>query len=167
MGRPRKPVELKKYEGTYRKDRDAAAEVQQKKIKETALILDATSVSCPKTITDKYCKAYWKKLTQGLLSIGVLSAADIPQIEQLCVCLQKLREVQQVFLETSPFDKDYDDIQKRWIALSNKFDLLGAKYYISPAARSKLKLEDLNIQKAEQDLSKNQNAIEKLLSVKR
>lgn len=160
---PRLPTELKALRGTLNTTREKANPPADKTIKETALILNASSVSCPKTITDRYCRQYWKKLTSGLLSIGVLSAADIPQIEQLCVCLQKLREVQEVFIQTSPFDEDYDAIQKRWLNLSNKFDQLGAKYYISPVARSKIRLDDLNIKKTEQEITKNESVIQQLL----
>lgn len=159
----RLPTELKALRGTLNTTREKANPAADTTLKETSLILKASSVNCPKSITDKYCRQFWKKLTSGLLSIGVLSAADIPQIEQLCVCLQKLREVTQVYIGTSPFDEDFDEIQKRWIALSNKFDQLGSKYYISPVARSKIRLDDLNIKKAEQEITKNESVIQQLL----
>lgn len=159
----RLPTELKALRGTLNTTREKANPAADTTLKETSLILKASSVGCPKSITDKYCRQFWKKLTSGLLSIGVLSAADIPQIEQLCVCLQKLREVTQVYIGTSPFDEDFDELQKRWIALSNKFDQLGSKYYISPVARSKIRLDDLNIKKAEQEITKNESVIQQLL----
>lgn len=164
MARPRLPTELKKLKGTINTTREKREPGIDTVIKNTPMIINATSVSCPKTITDKYCRSYWKKLTNGLLSLGVLSAADIPQIEQLCICLQKLREVQELFASISVTDDNFDLIEKRWLSLSNKFDTLGAKYYVSPVARAKIKLDDLNIRKTEQEIAKNDNAIDALLS---
>lgn len=166
MARPRKPVELKKIEGTYRKDRDAEREKTDLLIQKRADVIfsEDTKVSCPKTIKTKYVKSYWKKLTSMLISIRVLSAADIPQLEQLCIVLEKLREIQEVWIKTTPFDEEYDLIEKRFITLSNKFDILGSKYFISPQARTKLTLDNLTAVKTEQDIKKNENAIDSLLN---
>lgn len=165
-GRPRKPTSLKKLEGTYRKDRD-----DEKNKIEVSLAQDRNiifgkeiKITCPKTITSKYIRAYWKKLTSMLISLQVLSPADIPQLEQLCIILEKLIEVQNVWINTTPFDEKYETIQKLYLNLSNKFDSLGSKYYISPQARAKLTLDILNCKKTEQDIKKNDNAINNILN---
>lgn len=169
-GRPRKPVALKKLDGTYRKDRDAPAESAESALSERpgVLLPDGAKIACPKTLRTKYVRAYWKKLVGMLASMRVLSAADIPQLEQLCVILEKLRELQDVFLRTDPLAEGYDRIQRNYIALSNKFDALGSKYYISPAARSRLVLDNLAIKKTEQDIRRAEDdAVSSLLSARR
>lgn len=166
MARPKKPVALKKLEGTYRKDRDADREKVEKTLarNENILFPDDVRISCPSTIKTTYVRSYWKKLTKMLISLNVLSPADIPQLEQLCIVLEKLREVQKLFIEVSPIDENFEILQKHFISLSNKFDTLGSKYYISPQARTKLTLDNLNCIKTEQDIKKNDNAINSLLS---
>lgn len=165
-GRPPKPIELKKIEGTFRLDRDAEREKASKVIAKADNVIfeKGIRVSAPKSLTTKYVRSFWKKLTSMLINLRVLSSADIPQLEQLCIVLEKLREVQEVWATITPLDESYDRIQKLYISLSNKFDALSSKYYISPQARAKLTLDHLAIAKGEQDLEKNANAIGNLLN---
>lgn len=164
-GRPPKPIEQKKLEGTYRKDRDLQREQTEKQLREapSAMFKPGEKVKCPASITDRYVRNYWKKMTTALIALGVLSYVDVPEVEQLCMTLQKLREVQVTFSTLSPFDEDFDLWEKRYIRLANKFSELGAKYFISPAARSKLRLEDLNIQKTEKELEKASSPLDDIL----
>lgn len=155
-GRPKKPTEIKKLEGTYRKDRDANN--SDVVLKNTEIILTVEKIKCPKSITNSEVKKYFSKLTQGLLSIGVLSGADLPQIEQLCVILQKLKDAQQQFNDASVFDEDFDLIEKRYLRLVEKFDFLAAKYYVSPVARSKIRLDELNIKEKELTVAEKQKS---------
>lgn len=161
-GRPKKPTELKKLEGTYRKDRDS--ENTDVIIKHTSMILDVTKVSVPKSITNAEVRKYYTKLTKGLLSIGVLSGADLPQLEQMCIILQKLKEAQKQFVDASVFDEEFDLIEKRYLRLVEKFDTLSAKYYVSPVARSKIRLDELAIQEKEISVEeKKSSAVSRLL----
>lgn len=161
-GSNKKPVALKKMQGTYRKDRDSKK--ADPVIAQTQIILDVEKVKVPKTITSPEVRKYYKQLTQGLLAIGVLSGADLPQIEQLCLILQKLKEVQEQFIAASVFDADFDIIEKRYLKLVEKFDFLASKYYVSPVARSKIRLDDLNIREKELTVQeKETNAISKIL----
>lgn len=164
-GRPRKPTEQKKLEGTYRKDRDVSADTR---IAETSVIVpEGTRIPVPKTITTKFCRKYFKEVVKNLEVMHVLSRADLPQIENLCITLEKLREVQEIFAQTSPFDEEFDLIEKRFTRLSQKFDLLASKYYISPAARTQLKLQDLNLVKTAQEIKKNESAVSNLLAARK
>ena len=170
-GRPRLPTEYKKLKGTLNTTREknnrSADEVIAKK--PSAIFPEETKISCPKTIRTKYVKAYWKKLTAMLVSIRVLSPSDIPQLEELCIILEKLREVQQIFTDLDPLE-DFDTFertQRVYIALSNKFDQLAGKYYISPAARTKLTLDELNVIKTGQEIQKNESAIGALLGARK
>ncbi|WP_147612316.1 P27 family phage terminase small subunit [Treponema pectinovorum] len=168
MARPKKSVELKILEGTYRADRDSTAKVISDTIKKTEIILDKKNIPCPKTIQDEYVKKYWKKLTRSLLSIHVLSGADIPQLEMLCIILQRIRKIQEE-LESIDYkeSEDIETLEKRYLRFVAKFDSLGAKYYISPQARSKLTLDDLAIVKTAQDIQKKQDGISNILAMRK
>ncbi len=159
----KKPVELKKLEGTYRKDRDSEEEKKQEILKTSPIILQAVSVSCPKSITDKYCRKYWKKLTHDLLSIHDLSEVDIPQIEMVFIHLQTLRALQAKLMMIDVLDESFDEIYERYSKAEKRFSTLAGKYYISPADRAKLKLDELSVLKAEQEVKKD-DAISQLLA---
>ena len=167
MGRQRLPTELKALKGTLNTTREKnkpSADTALAK-KSTAIFPEGTKIACPKTIQSKYVRSYWKKLTAMLVAVRVLSPADLPQLEELCIILEKLRKVQSLFSDLDPLE-DFDTFektQKVFIALSNKFDQLGSKYYISPAARTKLTLDELNVIKTGQEIQKNESAISALL----
>ena len=167
MGRPRLPTELKALKGTLNTTREKNKPSVDTALakKSTAIFPEETKIACQKTIKSKYVKAYWKKLTAMLVSIRVLSPADIPQLEQLCLILEKLREVQKFYSDLDPLEdfEAFSNAQKVYIALSNKFDQLGSKYYISPAARTKLTLDELNVIKTGQEIQKNESAISAIL----
>lgn len=169
---PPKPVALKKLEGTYREDRDGGRAVAETAIHNTAGVLfeKGVKVRVPKSIHTKYVKAYWRKLTAMLIELRTLSPADLPQLEVMCVVLEQLRSLQVILsgdppdiMGITPLDEGYDKIIKTYIALSNKFDSLASKYYVSPEARIRLKLDALTAVKAEQDVIKGSDAISAIL----
>ncbi len=171
MGRPRLPSELKALKGTLnvtREKRNPSADTVIA-TKPDAIFPEGTKIACPKAIKTKYVRAYWKKLTAMLVTIRVLSPSDIPQLEQLCLILEKLREVQSLFSDLDPLEdfEAFANVQKVYIALSNKFDQLGSKYYISPAARTKLTLDELNVIKTGQEIQKNESAISALIGARK
>lgn len=164
-GRPRKPTALKKKQGTYRKDRDKnTSDVQ---IATTSMIIHDASFSVPKSITTEKAKQYYLNLVNGLQEMGVLSGADLPQIEQLCLYLQKLDLAAEQFNNASVFDEDFDAIEQRYSRLVNQFDKLAQKYYISPVARSKIRLDELTIKDKELSVAeKEKSAVSKLLAAR-
>lgn len=166
-GRPRKPVELKKLEGTYRADRDREQEQTQQIITSAPSVIlpEGSKISVPKTIKSKYVKAYWRKLTASLIQLRVLSPNDIPQLEILCLTLEKLREAEQRFSEVELGDMEtYEFLLKAVTKLTSQFNELAKNYYISPTARIKLRLDDLNLVKTAQEIQKNETAIGSLLA---
>lgn len=172
-GRPRKPVALKKFEGTYRKDRDSGKEISERQIKSVpgVIVPPDSKISCPKTIQTKYVRSYWKRLTNNLISMQVLSYNDLPQLENMMLILEKLREAQEQFSLCSFSDvaalANYDICLKIVSKLTQMFNDLAAKYYISPSARSKLTLDLLNIQKTSQEIEKNATGVDKLLALRK
>lgn len=163
MGRIKKPVELKELEGTYRADRDGERKAVQLTIKKTSLLYNKKNIPCPVTITDEYVRKYWKNLTKALLSIHVLSGADIPQLEMMCKILERIRKLQ-TQLDTVEEDIELEEIlERRYLKLVEKFDSLAQKYYVSPQARSKLTLDELNVVKTGQEVAKSADVMTNLL----
>ena len=165
-GRPKLPAELKKRRGTLNVTRDRQSQVRDKKLATlpAAILPPDAKLPVPKTLTDVYVRKFYKRLTAALTGIGVLSPVDLPSVEHLCFVLQNLRAVQEQLRTLSVTDTVYDLCLKRYTLLLLQFDKLGAKFYISPADRSKLHLEELTIKKTEQDIAKNDNAINRLLA---
>lgn len=163
MARPKLPTEQKILQGTYRPYREKGTPTDVQLAKTSVILSDVKSVSCPKTITDKYCRKYWKTLTKNLLTLHVLSSNDIPQLEDLIITLQRLREVNTIYLQLSATDDEYDLWEKRRIRLSTRFEDLASKYYVNPQARSQLKLAELNVIKTGQEIVKEKDVIDSLL----
>lgn len=166
-GRPRKPVELKKLEGTYRADRDKAADEVQSAVRKTAVILDRKSVPCPQSIKDDYVRRYWRNLTRGLLEIHVLSGADIPQLEMMMKILERARSLQRR-LDSGELDEDEEEaVERRYLKAADAFDRLAQKYYVSPQARAKLTLDELNAVKTGQEIAKNADGVSAVLAMRK
>lgn len=166
-GRPRKPPALKKLEGTYRRDRDAPAEAAQAACASAGVLFQpGTKIACPKTLRTKTGRAYWRTLTQTLVSLGVLAAADLPQLEELCLTLEKLVEIRALFSQAEPLGEHWDHLMNSFLKLSKHFDALAAKYYVSPAARSRLTLDALNVAKTAREIER-EDAIGRLLDARR
>lgn len=171
-GRPRKPTELKKFEGTYRKDRDEGKEIAEKKVCAVpgVIIPRDSKISCPKTITSKYVRKYWKQLTTNLIQLQVLSFNDLPQLENMMLILQKLREAQEEFAKCNFTSAEqlgnYDMCLKIVSKLTQMFNDLASKYYISPSARSKLTLDVLNVEKTAMEIKKNVSGVDAVLNLR-
>ena len=143
-----KPIAQKKLEGTYIKCRDADREKAESALSEKKLAFPPDArLRAPKCLTTREGRAYWRNLTQMLIALQVLSPADLPQVEELCVLLEKRNEARDIFLSVSPLDEEYDRLMKAYLKLCAQFDALAKNYYISPAARSKLALDMLNVKK--------------------
>lgn len=173
MARPRKPIEQKKLEGTYRKDRDLKNEIQEKTVAsiDGVIIPKETKLTCPKTITDKYVRSYWKRLTTNLINLQVLSFNDIPQLEFMLQTLEKLRQAQ-IELQSCSLDDEeaierYEQVLKITSKLSTIFNDLASKYYISPQARSKLTLDVLTIQKTAAEIDKQKSGLDAVLALRK
>lgn len=173
-GRPRKPVEQKKFEGTYRKDRDAGRELVEKKINEVPGLMfeKEAKISCPKTIKSRYCKSYWKTLTKNLINLQQLSYNDIPQVENMIIILERLRKAQERLAEYEAFEKEddfenYESCLRVVSKLTQLFNEMASKYFISPAARSKLTLEALNVVKTEQEIKQRESGINAVMNLRK
>ena len=102
-----------------------------------------------------------------LTTFQLLTPADLPELTQMCILLQQLREVYRELGKisiTDDFDR-YDSLTKLSIKIGNRFSELGKKYFISPVARTKLALDSETLKKLSTE-NKERSATSKLLSRK-
>jgi phage terminase small subunit len=144
MPRKRKPVELKKLEGTYRSDRDNGVETYLSNYLEVPANIEA-----PDSIVDNFCREHYKYHVRLLANLKILTLSDIPEIDMMYQMLQNYRKIYET-LQTIDMIKDsetYEMLSNRLLKYGNRFSALASKYCISPTARNKLTLESLSIKK--------------------
>lgn len=161
-GRPRKPTAELQLQGTYRDDR-------HKNRPENNLgsyLQVPEKVTPPDTLKTKYCRDYYSYHVNLLISFGVLTISDLPEIQMIFETLEQYREVFTQLKSMDPLkDLDnYDKMTRLLLKLGMRFSDLGAKYCISPTARNKMTLDVLNIQKSE---TENASVINKLIGKKK
>jgi phage terminase small subunit len=144
MPRKKKPVELKKLEGTYRTDRDNGVETYLSNYLEVP-----TNIEAPDSIVDNFCREHYKYHVSLLANLKILTLSDIPEIDMMYQMLQNYRKIYET-LQTIDMIKDsetYEALSNRLLKYGNRFSGLASKYCISPTARNKLTLESLSIKK--------------------
>lgn len=156
MANRKVPLEIKRLRGTVNVTREKNAEHVEEKLSAvpSCIYQPGDTVPTPKTLKDQYTRKFYKKLTAALISIGVLSPVDLPHVEFLCITLQQLRAVTEKLEDCDILEPNYDNWLRRYNILLERFDRLGAKFYLTPGDRSKLHLEDLQIQEKEKSLEK-------------
>jgi hypothetical protein len=148
-GRPRKPTEQLKLSGTYRKDRHGN--------NADTIISDTLDVPKklipPETITDLYCQQHYEYHTNLLIKLKILTASDLPELELMYCTLQRCREIQKTLstLDMATQLEDYAKLVKILRKESDYFSKIAQKYYISPTARARIKMEQLNLEKAQEE----------------
>ena len=167
MPRPKKPTELKKLEGTYRADRERknpSTDVVINKV-DGVIFQEDVKIICPKSLKTKYVRKFYKTLTSNLIALKVLSAQDLPEIEHMCIVLEKLRDIDTKLIECDFIEDpiNYDRLIKTQSILNKQFESIAGKYFISPVARQKMVLDNFNIQKTAQEIKKEDSAISSLL----
>lgn len=163
-GRKRIPILQKKLNGTFRPDRDSKAEQKEKLLSEICNIDENTTIACPKTITDEVAIEFWNTETKFLINCKILKPQDLPQLESLCKDLQMIRSINAKLdkLEiTDPSNEEIDILLRRKSRLENSYNTKCMKFFVSPADRSKLALDTLDIERKHQE---NQTAISKIIS---
>lgn len=148
MPRQRKTVAQLKKEGTFRKDRHGKREEAENAITALSVFTEETKLIAPASITEKYLKEYYEYHTSLLISLKILNPVDLPELEILYNLLQQLRDIQRALKKTDivkDFDA-YERLTKLQVSVSNQCNKLANKYYISPSARTKLQLDQLELQ---------------------
>lgn len=168
-GRPRKPVALKKLEGTYREDRDGENAVIEQKM---AAILPQKHLKVPKTITNPEVKKAYKNHIELLRSLGGMAEqiADSPILESAYYSLQVAYEYREIMKNP---DLTTDEGMEKWGAAAGiylkfmeRFEKITKDFYLTPKERAKLKLDVLTATEKEQNIQKNQSIIASLLEKK-
>ncbi|MDR1301548.1 MAG: hypothetical protein LBK43_03645 [Treponema sp.] len=150
-GRPRKPTTQLKLAGTYREDRHGK--------NPDTLIADLLNIPGelvpPETLIDTYCREHYKYHTNLLINLKILTVSDLPELELLYLTLQQCRQIRErlATLDMLKEPDDYVRFTRILINLSDYFSKVAQKYYISPTARTKLQLDQLNLEKAKQEES--------------
>lgn len=161
----RKSCALKRLEGTWRKDRDAEAERRDAALAERRIIYPPDArVPCPRSIRSRAARAYWREMAGMLCRLQVLSPADLPQLEELCLVLEKMREAWALLQGLSPSSDGFARLLPLCMKLSKRFDELGSKYYVSPAARSRLALDAIAASQAARESRAEADAIASVLA---
>jgi phage terminase small subunit len=140
----KKPVELKKLQGTYRENKDNGVETYISNYLEVP-----SNIEAPDTITDNFCREHYKYHVRLLANLKILTLSDIPEIDMMYQTLQNYRKIYDT-LQTIDMITDsetYELLSNRLLKYSKRFSDLASKYCISPTSRNKLTLESLSIKK--------------------
>ena len=161
-----KSARQKRLAGTLQ-HRDIVKEQNENAVANSVSFLPGTIIETPSEITDEYVKDFFKSEVNMLTTFQLLTPADLPELTQMCILLQQLREVYKELSKvsiTTEFEK-YDSLTKLSIKIGNRFSELAKKYFISPVARTKLALDSETLKKLTTD-NKERSATSKLLSRK-
>lgn len=169
MANPKLPTELKILKGTYNSTREKQNKSADVEIAKTSVIVkEDEKISVPKTITTKAGRKFYKQVVENLKVLHVLSRVDLSQIETMTRYLERIHQTDEV-IRNIPIE-DVETLQKYsniYNQLTTRFDNLAAKFYITPAARVQLKLNELNAIRTKQEITKNDNAINNLLNMRK
>lgn len=140
MARHKKPIELKKLHGTYRKDRDSGAMSAD----------PVSSLECPELLKDE-ARGEWDRITRQLSANNMLYDVDYPLLVSYCQkigeyynCVKSVQEGG-YFFEIKDSKGQIKSITKNpAVAIGNealKIAIgLAAQFGVSPAARAKIKI---------------------------
>lgn len=130
-GRPKKPIALKRIDGTFREDRDGGT-VEIEHVTE--------DIPAPKTIKDKEAKKLWNDLSSKFTESRMLTDLDLPLLELMCVEYQRYlmyeKEIEKSghvleftnkadhnYLKENPYLKLREKALKRFTEIASKFGM--------------------------------------------
>lgn len=82
----------------------------------------------------KEARAEWRRVLPGLVARAVITDADLPGIENYCLAMGRVREIEQAFNAT-PLDKVLFGMQNRAMQTARQ---LAAEYGLSPVSRARV-----------------------------
>lgn len=149
-GRPRKPVNIKKFDGTFREDREP----------ELAPVADAVSsdmVLDPPSYLSREAKKHWIEYAPKLQKMGTLGTCDLGLFEMLCQSYGLYREMLAALYHNDNNgrsrtmkkylqDRDHNSRNMGELTRLNEFfsqyRALANQFGIGPAARGKIELKN-------------------------
>jgi P27 family predicted phage terminase small subunit len=114
-GRPRKPTQMKKLQGTFRKDRSLQNEMKVDLMKDFEIPDDLPDLG----------KKEWKKITEQLRSAGVLTEVDRGALWALCNEWAKYKEAEEIIRQEGSILL----FGKNKYPMANPREGLSAKYF--------------------------------------
>jgi len=163
-GRPKKPVALKKMQGTYRADRDLKTSHADEILKKS---LPAQPLKIPTWLKDKKVRSAYKKHIELLKLIGAEQTADSPLLENAYFALEKAAEIREMLFNKSPLAEDFEILMKRFSKFYEIYSSTVKDFYLTPSARVKLTLDTLTSQEKEIGIATSQQSIiDKLIKEK-
>lgn len=134
-GRPRKPQELKKIEGTYRKDRDNENRPEFERITRLP--------DCPSYLTTNEAQALWNDVCQQLMRLKILQIVDLPMLAAYCQEMGKYFFYQTYLAKKGEYYESGGKIMARPQVKAAKEALqeaqkLAGKFGFTPADREKI-----------------------------
>jgi phage terminase small subunit len=131
MGRPRKPIEAKILDGTYREDRDGP-------------LPQAVFEGVPSPPPDMKGDAlkFWKKHVPELVAKGIAKAIDGPQLALMCEWWAKYQRFSRMIEKMKNEDRRLVQAMTGCAIASDKFDKIAARFGLTPSDRAKLRVSD-------------------------
>ena len=140
MGRPKKSPEIKKLEGTYRKDRDLNQGIRLEPLEKMPAPDSSLSLS-------KKARDYWYCCGNFLIQKGIMTMLDLNAFGRLCglydTCLEMERQIQENGY--TAFTSSGKEYQRPAVAILKKAESemlkLEDRFGLSPYSRHRIPVE--------------------------
>lgn len=90
--------------------------------------------TAPKWMTDE-ARAEWKRIMPRLIEDRIITRADLTGIENYCVAVGRIREIETMFRTSGTLDKTLFGMQNRAMQTARQ---LAAEYGLSPTSRARV-----------------------------
>lgn len=94
----------------------------------------AKAPSAPKWMTPE-ARAEWKRIMPRLISDRIITTADLTGVENYCVAVGRVREIERLFSTSGTLDKVLFGMQNRAMQTARQ---LAAEYGLSPVSRARV-----------------------------
>ena len=159
-------IQEHKLKGTYRAKRHAEKEKTEVIIQENLSFPVGTIIETPAEITDESVKKTYQEHINQLTFLQLLTPADLPELDEMYLTLQQLKKVRKELEKENVINdlEKYEKLTSLSLRLGKRFSDIAKKYYISPVARVKLKLENETLKQKQLE---SVSVIQKLIAEKR
>jgi len=132
-GPPKKPLELKLLEGTYRRDRDG----------DLSTMLRAPGEPQKPTDLDGAAGEFWDRWVPHLVALGVAKEIDTPALEQMCFWWGRAKDLRRLLQKISKaaLTKEYFRVQVLAAQADKTFNQVASRFGLTPADRARLRSE--------------------------
>jgi len=149
----KKPTKLMILKGTL----EANKKSTKNRIDDKLIMLNPDcTVEVPVSITNEKVKSIWNATTNTLLGWNILSAIDLPELEEAFLILQELQRINEQLKATEVADENYSKVLHNKLKAVKVFHDLMKNYGLSPVERTKLTLTVTEIKMNESLLDKIQ-----------